>query len=202
MAEKYFEIAFSGVIKPGADAAVVRQKLGMMFKADEARLAHMFSGKRVYIKRKVDEVTMIKFRNAFEKAGAICEIVELVEAATSADAPGAGSAAQATVASGSAASASEQAPESGGDYVSKYPESEQVPQALLTDPLGIRAEQISDLETDLAPVGSQLVENVETPEPQIDISGIDIAPVGSDLADDDTSAPPPPPDTRGLSMVD
>ena len=191
MAEKFFEIAFNGVIQPGADLEAVKQKLGHMFKADEAQLAHMFSGKRVPIKRRADEITMIKFRAAFQKAGAICEIVELDESAESEPAETAQKAAPAQTA------------QSADAYVSKYPESEEVPPALLTEPLGVSGEQIEDLAADLAPVGSRLLhEYVDPPEPQIDVSGFEVAPVGSVLMQNSGEAPPPPPDTSGLTLAD
>jgi hypothetical protein len=193
MAEKFFEIAFNGVIRPGAELEVVKQKLGQMFKADEARLAHMFSGNRVFIKRKADEITMIKFRAAFQKAGAICEIVELNE--TEVDAPDSASAVD--------ASTTAETENTTDKYVSKYPQSNEVPQALLTEPLGVSAGQIEELSTDLAPVGSQLLhEYVDPPEPQIDISGIEVAPVGSVLSQSKEEAPPAPPDTSSLSLAD
>ncbi len=77
MSEKLFEIAFSGQIADGADLQSVKLKIAKIFKADEDRLAQMFSGRRVLIKRQADEITMVKYRGAFQKAGAICEIVNL-----------------------------------------------------------------------------------------------------------------------------
>lgn len=193
MAEKYYEIAFSGVIKPGADLQTVKQKLGMMFKADAARLQQMFSGKRVYIKRRADEVTMIKYRGAFQKAGAICEVIELSDEAPATT----GEAVSTQQASDTAGVAD------GADYQSKYPESEQLPQALVPIPLAVKAAQIKDLDLQLAPVGSAMLDDyADPPEPKIDIDGMDLAPVGSDIGSDDATAAPPPPDTSGLSLAD
>ncbi len=189
MAEKFFEIAFNGVIKPGADLEQVKQKLGKMFKADETRLAQLFSGKRVPIKRRADEITMIKFRAAFQKAGAICEIVELTDEAE----------ASVTAATASNTSTTDH---SGAEYVSKYPESDEVPQALLSTPLAVNGDQIEDLAADLAPVGSQLLhEYIDPPTPDIDISEFDIAPVGVMLSPQIAEATPPLPDTSGLSLA-
>ena len=193
MAEKFFEIAFSGVIKPDADLQTVKQKLGMMFKADAARLQQMFSGKRVYIKRRADEITMIKYRGAFQKAGAICEVVELSD-----EAPATVGKAVSTQPASDTAGVSD-----GADYQSKYPESEQLPQALMPIPLAVEAAQIKDLDLQLAAVGSAMLdEYVDPPEPQIDIDGIDLAPVGSDLGPGDSTVVPPPPDTSGLALAD
>ena len=65
-----YAIVFKGEILDGADSAVVQQKVGAMFKADAAKLAALFSGKPVAIKKNVDEATANKFVAAFAKAGA------------------------------------------------------------------------------------------------------------------------------------
>jgi hypothetical protein len=195
MSEQKYEIAFSGQIADGVDVETVKQHFARMFKADEARLAQMFSGKRVLIKREVDEITMIKYRGAFQKAGAVCEIRALSDepAATASADDGA-----TTSNAGSVAAAA-----SGEEYVSRYAESEVVPQALLTEPLGISGDQIDDLGADIAPVGSTMQDSYEeAAEPSIDISGLDVAPVGATLDDGPEKPTPPPPDTSGLSVVE
>jgi len=193
MAEKLFDIAFSGQIADGADLQAVKQKIGKIFKADETRLAKMFSGRRVFIKRQADEITMIKYRGALQKAGAVCEIVDL--SGEIEDAPDKPS---------QAVNKSPETPQvSDSEYVSKYPESDEVPQALLTIPLDVNGENIEDLPADVAPVGSSMQHQIkEVNEPEIDISGIDVAPVGSDMSLNKGGEAPPPPDTSGLTMAD
>lgn len=196
MSDQLFEIAFSGQIANGADLATVKQHIAAIFKADDERLAQLFSGKRMIIKRSVDAATAAKYRGAFEKAGAICEVsslsqldeAELVQ--------------QAAPAAAVAVNPSVKA-EPAQPYVSRYPESEQIPQALLTEPLGVRGEEIPDLAADVAPVGSMMQHQIkEHPEPDIDTTGFDIAPVGSILSSADKTPPPPPPDTTGLTLAD
>ena len=198
MSDKLYEIAFSGQIVDGADLESVKQKIGKIFKADEERLAKMFSGQRVLIKRQADEITMVKYRGAFQKSGAICEVVDLSKVSSEPPAkPQAESTTPQLPNKESAAPLNDAA-----GYVSKYPESDEVPQALLTEPLGISAENIEDLATDIAPAGSQLISQLEqVPEPVIDISGMDVAPVGSVLSTEKAEEPPPP-DTAGLTMAD
>lgn len=191
MSDELFEIAFSGQIADGADFESVKQKIGQIFKADENRLAQMFSGKRVIIKREADAATVAKYRGAFGKAGAICEIKSVASAEQTSSAPSA-------PAPQAAAGVND-----GETYASRYPESDEVPQALLSDPLGIKGESIEDLGVDIAPVGSPMLQEIqEVPEPQIDTSGMDVAPVGSTLSDSKDEAPPPPPDTSGITMAD
>jgi hypothetical protein len=200
MSDERYEIAFSGQIADGADLEQVKQNVARVFKADDQRLAQLFSGKRVLIKREVDALTMAKYRGAFEKAGAVCEIRALND-----DAPGssAGTATPTVDAQAAAATTGANASSTSSGYQSKYPESDAIPQALLTDPLGIRGDQIDDLQADIAPVGTPLLYEIrEVPEAQFDLSGLDVAPVGSDLSDGKQETPPPLPDTSGLTLAD
>lgn len=195
MTEKLYEIAFQGRVVDGADLDAVKQKIGAMFKADENRLAQLFSGRRVVIKRQADETTVAKYRGAFQKAGAVCEVVELGGSNPSEESEASSEAPRAADAPSSQAGHD--------DYVSRYPESNEIPQALLTDPLGISGDNISDLGADLAPVGSSMLEDYsDVPEPNIDLGGLDIAPVGSDLTSGKQEATPPPPDTSGIELAD
>ncbi len=193
MTGQLFEIAFSGQIVEGADLETVKQHIAKIFKADDKRLEQLFSGQRVLIKRQVDEITAAKYRGAFQKAGAMCEVRALTDnPAESVKPPTAPPVQSAPV-----------TPPKDDDYASKYAESERVPEALLTDPLGVNGEAIADLGADIAPVGSQIQHQIKEDEtPNIDISGIDVAPVGSDLSTGPEDEPPPPPDTSGLTMAD
>ena len=203
MSDELFEIAFSGQIAEGADLETVKQNIGKIFKADENRLAQMFSGRRLIIKREADAATAAKFRGAFEKAGAICEIRSMPAAGQASAQPPQ----QPAAAPAAAASAEQPAPAAVNDdqqeYVSRYPESDRIPEALVTPEGLVSGDQIEALEAEVAPVGSQMLDKLEdVPEPQIDISGIDVAPVGSELSTTPEEEPPPPPDTSGLSLAD
>jgi hypothetical protein len=203
MSDQLFEIAFSGQIADGADLATVKKYIAAMFKADEGRLAQLFSGKRMIIKRSVDAATAAKYRGAFEKAGAVCEVSEIGRAEVQAVTQPQPSVQQSAVAAPPAESSPAPKIETAEDYVSRYPESEQIPQALLTEPLEVRGEDIPDLAADIAPVGSMMQHQIkEDPEPHIDTSGFDVAPVGSVLTTGDKSEPPPPPDTTGITLAD
>lgn len=189
MSDQLYEIAFSGEIVEGADLETVKLHLGRIFKADEQRLAHMFSGRRVLIKRQADAATAAKYRGAFEKVGAICEVRPLDEADNEPAAAGASQAAS--------------QPESTEPYQARYPESEVVPQALLSVPLAVDGQHIEDLQTDLAPVGSPLQYSIDEPvAPEFDLSGLDMAPVGSNLSNARDEPPPALPDTSGLTVAD
>lgn len=189
MTDELFEIAFSGQIIEGADLQSVKQHIGVIFKADEARLQQLFSGRRVVIKREADQAIVTRYQAAFKKAGAICEVRPISQADTSKPT---------TQSSGSNPPGSEDQP-----YQSKYPESDLVPQALLSTPLGVDADGIQPLDADMAPVGSPMQHHIiDTPEPSYDLSGLEVAAVGSTLSSAKAKEPPPLPDTSGLSLAD
>jgi hypothetical protein len=201
MSDQLYEVAFSGQISEGADLNDVKAKVAKMFNADDAKLALLFSGKRVVIKRNIDQATAAKYKSALNRAGAQCEISPPVGAATSA--PAASAPAAPTVAAAAAptaaikpASAASAVQIETGDYGEVAP-----PPAI--DPLGINASDIEDLEVSVAPVGSELqqeYQEVETPE--FDLSEFDLAPVGSELNTRTKNPDPPPPDTSGISMAE
>ncbi len=196
MSDQLFEVAFSGQISEGANADEVRAKLGKMFNADDAKLDQLFSGKRIVIKKNIDQATAAKYRTALNRAGAECEVKPLGGAAAATPTP---AAEKPAAEPGSAGSAPAAAPAQTFD--SQY-DGEVAPPPQ-TDPLGITGDQIEDLEASIAPVGSELKNDYSEPdEPDIDITGLDVAPVGSDLGSTKKEPDPPPPDTSGISLAD
>ena len=194
MSDGKFEVAFSGEIAENADLEQVKAKVGQMFKADEAKLAHLFSGKRVVIKKDIDQQTANKYRDALNKAGALCEVKRL---STVVAAPVVEEQAEESSAMISATT------ESGNVKVTVPDISVDIPEAPNTDPLHISAGDIEDLSLTVAPVGSDMqIEIKEAVKPVLDISGLDLAPAGSDIGDKKEENAPPPPDTTGLKFVD
>ena len=196
MSDQLFEIAFFGQISAGANLDEVKARVGKMFNADEAKLAQLFSGKRIVIKKNIDQATAVKYKTALNRAGAECEI-------TSPGGAGAAPADQASAEAPVAASAESvaAATSSSTDYETAYEGDVEPPPQ--TDPLGITGDQIEDLPVSIAAVGSELQdahEELETPE--IDITGLDIAPVGSDIGSTKKEQDPPPPDVSGMTLVD
>ncbi len=195
MSDELFEVAFSGQIKEGAELEQVKAKLAAMFKADAAKLAHLFSGKRMLIKKNIDQATANKYKVALNNAGAVCEIKSLSAAPELSATPVAAKppAEAESVAVTANASVSGDSARVSGD----------APAAPQTDPLGISADDISELSADIAPLGSDMQDEINTvTEPELDISGLDMAPAGSDLGETKKGGEPPPPNTDGLSLVD
>jgi len=184
MNEELYEVAFSGAILEGADIEQVKAKIGAMFKADAAKLAHLFSGKRVVIKKNIDQATANKYKTALTNAGADCEVKSLAVAETPVQA-------QEKVVAEPVKAATVKVV------------AEDVPTAPQTDPLGISANDIADLNVNIAPVGSDMQDEIkEAIAPDLDLSGLDMAEAGSDLGEIKKGEAPPPPNTDGMTLVD
>jgi hypothetical protein len=182
MSEDTFEVAFSGEMLAGTDPEQVKANVARIFKADAAKLEHLFSGKRVVIKKNISEDMATKYQQALKNAGAVCDVKNLaIETAVEVEA------------AASPVAAPKPPIVHAGD----------VPPAPNTVPLHITANEIADLATSLAPVGSDMQENIHQVAPaQINTNGLDMAPVGSDLVDHKEEKLPPPPDTAGITLVD
>ena len=206
MSEELFEVAFSGQIADAADLQQVKAKVAAMFKADEEKLAHLFSGKRVVIKKNIDQATANKYKTALNNAGAICEIKSLltpaaeVAAAEKVPAPAPvtrPAPVDSTENNRPAVSAATTGQSSAAGT------SANIPAAPQTAPLGIGADDIAELVVDVAPLGSDMQDEIKQVEaPELDVSGLDVAPPGSDLGQVKKQDAPPPPDTSGMSLAD
>ncbi|MEE4278982.1 MAG: hypothetical protein V2I82_11000 [Halieaceae bacterium] len=65
-----FDVFFAGECLEGADPGDVREALGRLFRADEATLQRLFSGRRYRIKADVDAATAKRYDAAMRAAGA------------------------------------------------------------------------------------------------------------------------------------
>lgn len=189
MSDQLFEVAFRGEVSAGANLDEVRARVGKMFNADDAKLAQLFSGKRVVIKKNIDRATAARYQTALNRAGAECEVLAM-GAQAAAPAP-------ATAPAGNAAESAAAPVQIETRYDGEVAPPPQ------TDPLGITGDDIADLEASIAPVGSELQDDYQEPDaPEFDLNGLEVAPVGSDLNTTSKKPDPPPPDTTGISMAD
>jgi len=176
MSDQLFEVAFSGQISEGASA-------------DD------FSGRRVVIKKNIDQATADKYKTALNRAGAECEVAAMGGNAAPAK-PAVAAPAAESAASGTASAAAPSA-----QYETKYDGEVEPPPKV--DPLGITGDDIEDLAVSIAPVGSELQDDYQEPEePDIDVTGLEVAPVGSEIGSAQKKPEPPPPDTTGITMAD
>lgn len=85
MADPRYDIYFRGEILAGADASMVKAAIAKIFKANDAKLDLLFSGKVNTIKKSVDKATAAKYQQAFKQAGAKA-VITLAKDASSAEA--------------------------------------------------------------------------------------------------------------------
>ena len=74
MSTPEFDIIFRGDIVFGHQLADVKARLQQLFKADAAKIDALFTGRPVPLKRKLDEASAHKYRDALLKAGAMVEV--------------------------------------------------------------------------------------------------------------------------------
>lgn len=83
-----YRLVFRGEVVEGQHPAVVRKRLAMALKLDDARVQSLFTGNPVVIRKAVDQETAARFQAVFKKAGAKLR-VQLVaaEGLTASEAP-------------------------------------------------------------------------------------------------------------------
>jgi len=69
-----FNVVFRGDILPGHNLPAVKAQMAQLFKLDDAKLAAVFSGKPVVLKKDCDAATAEKIKAALTKIGADAEI--------------------------------------------------------------------------------------------------------------------------------
>jgi hypothetical protein len=200
MSELY-DIFFSAQLIDDFDEAAVRKNMAQLFKANEAALGKLFSGKPQLIKRGVNKAAAIKYKAAMQKAGAVARIRKHAQAGEPAPAAAPKPTAQVPKeenlpSSSDIATASTPA-ESGAEKPPAKKQSERQA-ALDKQPAGMTFGE----EMSVAPAGSDVLredEREQHVELDIDTSGIQLA---SSFTETETPAVdvPPAPDTSHLSM--
>jgi len=186
MSDSTFAVVFSGELVPGADSARVQANFAQLFKVDATRVAPMFSGTPVTIKKGVDEATAKKYQQALLQAGAVCQVVDLAAPPP----PAAASAAPATPEPAAA-------PTSSGGLSATLAE----PGVLIKEP-----EQVPPLEVDtshlsLGAAGETIVEPTAVEELKVDLSALSMAEPGVQLVPPSTVEAPQI-DTSKLTMAE
>jgi hypothetical protein len=74
-AKATFRVVFRGSIREGFTVREAKENLSKRFGLDALKADTLFAGKPILIKAGVDEATALKFRDAFSRAGAECEIL-------------------------------------------------------------------------------------------------------------------------------
>lgn len=217
MADPKYDIYFRGECLPGADEAKVKVAIAKIFKADDAKLAQLFSGKVNTIKKAADKATAIKYQQVFKQAGAKA-VITLVK-----DAVETPTAAPVTTESISTSNTDPQEKQgnwdilpSGSDLLAPE-ERRNIPDADIDTSAIKMVSPFADVETDekidppapdtshisVAEVGEDMNPTRPAPVPdlELDLSEFTVADVGAALADKKDKEVPPVPDTKHIKLV-
>jgi len=198
-----FEVVFSGEVLDGFDPAETRAKIGKLFNADEAKIARLFSGNSVVIKKGLDETTANKYLGAFKNAGAKAIVRDAAAPAAEAPVQEIQAAPPPSEAPITAPSKPASTPASASSSMFEHSgeASEHVSEAPKTQ---IQLDSNPDLsEFSLREGDGNLVDpSGDVPEADIDVGGISLASAGSDLGDAKEEPEEYNPDLSGITLVD
>lgn len=160
-----YEIAFSGQIAEGAELSQVKAAIARLFKADDALLARLFSGRRVIIKQAVDADTANTYQVAFQRAGAVLDVRPL-HAVAEEISPG----------------LQEDAPAAETSEPSSTEPQRGMLQVAPRDEYMAAFSDVQAPDFGVAPLGADLQpDRTAAAAPELDLSALSLAPVGSDL---------------------
>ncbi|PCK02592.1 MAG: hypothetical protein COA42_21930 [Alteromonadaceae bacterium] len=187
MSSEKYDLVFNGEAVKGVSIDTAKQNLAKLFKLNAVKVETLFTGKPVTLKRNLDLDTANKYRVAIKKAGARVNLVE--QQGSSAATP------SSVVTVSSAPTSSSNVPPKGAPAPSKAPAAKKISTvAIGLAPAGtpvLAAEErqlpvdstVNDVDFGLRPAG-ELLDGSEkkafTPL-NIDLSSMDLAPVGADV---------------------
>ena len=208
MSEPSYDIYFRGEILEGFDADQVKRNIAQLFKAPPEKVAALFSGKVVALKKGLDKPAAAKFQQALKNAGAKIYIKQAEENVLAAAAPQ-------PAETPAAAPASTPAPET-TQVTTAVP----VTSLVSVDTSTIRMASMFDVDPamdakpappvpdvshiSVAAVGVDVLEGIEhaAPPPAPDVSFISLADVGEDLIEESIEIPLPAPDIGHISLAE
>lgn len=185
MDRREHEVVYSGAVAAGRDPAQVKSDLARLFKADAAGIERLFGGRAVVIKKGIDRQTALKYRDALEKIGALCEI----RARVPADARGA-----------PPSSASPEAPAvNDPEPVTIAPAG-----AILTAQRQVKTPFFDLGAISMAEPGADILEGIDTSvsAPVFDLSRLSMAPAGVELIEATPIERAPLPEFTGLTIAE
>ncbi|MDM8349258.1 hypothetical protein P8H27_10150 [Pseudomonas sp. sp1636] len=181
-----YEIAFAGQLVPGAQLESVQANLAKLFQADAARIALLFSGRRIVIKNNLDAAGAEKYRSTLQRAGALVEVQGMAEI----DEPGA------------ALPTAVEAPEAVPAVAAREPAGKRL-NVLPRDAYMAAFSEVDAPDFAIAPLGEDLQDDKPAPQaPPLDLSQFSLAPVGSDMGEAKAAPAGPPPDISHLKLQD
>jgi len=208
MTSKNFQVIINGQLAEGADLNQTKQNIAQLFKAKLEAVEPMFSGKRISIKKNLDQDTAKKYQQAIIKAGLKAGVAPMPGVVTAEQSPSKTPPATETVATGIAAATIAEAgstmddrppPPAANIDTSAY-DMDEVGITLDETPLADEPEiDISAFSMDEA--GIIIDETPPAEAPEIDVSAISMHEVGVDMME--YEAPPEADyDLSGFSMAE
>jgi hypothetical protein len=188
MAEGNYQVVFSGRIIDGAELDMVKRNVARVFNLDAERVEKLFCGRRLILKKQIDQVTAEKYQSTMQRAGAVCEIVDTTQAQPTSEAV------TATAAASNTLSEAEQGKVDAGVSLAE-------PGVPLVEHEAVPEANIDTAGMDMAEVGIQLVEHEAVPEANIDTAGMDMAEVGIQLVEHE-AVPEAVIDTAGMDVAE
>lgn len=195
MAEGSYQVIFSGRIIAGAELDMVKRNIARAFNLDAERVEKLFCGRRLILKKQIDQATAVKYQATMQRAGALCEIENIAHVERPAELTGSNTVESPPGPGATTSQAKDTTPvntdtgitlaEPGVELIAHVP----VPEANI-DTSGM----------DMAEVGIQLAEHKVVPEANIDTSGMDMAEVGIQLTEHEV-VPEANIDTSGMDMA-
>ena len=76
---KQYNLVFEGTVSDGRKVGEVKSNLATLFKVDQEKIDHLFTGPSAVIKRNVNYDVAMQYQHALKKAGAICKVAEVIE---------------------------------------------------------------------------------------------------------------------------
>jgi hypothetical protein len=197
MSELY-DIFFAGQLIDDFDEATVRKNMAQLFKANEATLEKLFSGRPQLIKQGTDKAAAIKYKAAMQKAGAVARVRKHEQVSEPVPAP----APQQKPEEDYLPSSSDIPPASGTPETVDEETAEKGKAARLAALANQPASMTFSEEMSLAPAGSDVLREEERDqheELEVDTSAIHMA-SNLDEVEKSEDEVPPAPDTSHLSM--
>ncbi|PID55184.1 MAG: hypothetical protein CR978_00310 [Gammaproteobacteria bacterium] len=199
-----YDIYFRGELLEGMELASARSALGKLFKASDATLDKLFSGKLQAIKRNCDKPTALKYQNAMRKAG----VRAVVTAANGEDKTSKNLAKPHNTEQADAAPAKPKLARRAKNAAERIAALAARPDIAFSDKTNTEAtaavsNQARQSKFTVAPAGANLIDEQYQKEPvqaaQVD-ANYDVASVGAQMSTATPVQAPPPPDVSHMSM--
>lgn len=198
--EKTYSIFFRGEAAEGAELDQVKLQFSKLFKADDAKLNQLFSGKVIPLKRNLAPEEAAKFQQLFKKTGAKIYLKE--DVLTPSPEVQATTPQPIEVKQDSNTKAVEKS-------VTATPDKSSLDNAEVFDDVPyqkptLKAVDMNSIHFDLSPTGCDLLDDADKHpfiDADLDLSDISLAEAGGLLVTPDSTPPPAAPDTHLMSLA-